>query len=61
MLDDDVQIDEKDVEIPAELDPSQNSKFPNFEPKWIKEMVIFCVTVVFLKLFFYQRFIYMHD
>ena len=38
-LDDNVEIEEKDIVIPAELDPSQNSKFPDFEPKQIKKMV----------------------
>ncbi len=39
-LDDSVAIEERDVVIPAELDPSQNSIFPDFEPKQIKKLVI---------------------
>lgn len=38
-LDDNVEIEERDIVIPAELDPSQNSIFPDFEPKQIKKMV----------------------
>lgn len=40
-LDDSVEIQENDVLIPAELDPSQNSIFPDFEPKQIKKMVYY--------------------
>ena len=39
ILDDDAQIEEKDVVIPAELDPAQNSVFPDFEPNEIKRLV----------------------
>ncbi len=39
ILNDDVSIEERDVVIPAELDPSQNTIFPDFEPSRIKELV----------------------
>lgn len=39
VLDDNVEIEEKDVLIPVELDPAQNSVFPDFEPNQIKKLV----------------------
>lgn len=39
ILDDNVAIQEKDIVIPAELDPAQNAVFPDFEPDQIKKLV----------------------
>lgn len=41
ILNDGISIEEKDVVIPAELDPSQNTIFPDFEPFQIKKLVCF--------------------
>lgn len=41
LTDDNVVIEEKDIEIPAELDPTQNAKFPDFEPSRRKELVCY--------------------
>ena len=38
-MDDSVSIQEKDIVIPAELDPAQNTIFPDFEPEQIKKLV----------------------
>ena len=39
VLDDNVVIEARDVLIPVELDPAQNSVFPDFEPNQIKRLV----------------------
>ena len=39
VLNDEVQLDEKDTVIPAELDPSQNSIFPDFEANQLQQLV----------------------
>lgn len=41
---------ESDTEIPAEIDPSQMTNFPDFEPQKLKELVM---VMVLVKLYYF--------
>ena len=40
---------ESDTDIPSEIDPSQMSSFPEFEPQKLKEMVSDYIIALLLK------------